>query len=104
MRGEHTNNGLFVAAGPPIRRGVRADRAIRLSDVCPTLLYLLGLPVAADMHGRPFTPLLTEEYQRANPVEQIASYGARSGAADAPSRSQFDEEIIERLRTLGYLN
>ena len=49
--GGHRVEGIFVASGPGIRP---SDERFTLSvlDVTPTLLTLLGLPVAADMDGK----------------------------------------------------
>ena len=43
-------------------------------DVAPTLLYLLGLPVARDMEGRVLTELVDRRFARENPLTFIPSY------------------------------
>ena len=43
--------GVFVAVGGPVRAGAEL-RGASVLDVAPTLLYLMGLPVARDMEGR----------------------------------------------------
>ena len=48
---EHRDYGIFLAAGPGIRRDERIYGASVL-DVCPTVLHALGLPVGRDMDGR----------------------------------------------------
>jgi hypothetical protein len=68
-------------------------------DLTPTLLYALGLPVARDMAGRPRTDLFAglgeprwiDTYEGAPPQKPLA-----------PPTS--DEELLERLRSLGYMN
>jgi predicted AlkP superfamily phosphohydrolase/phosphomutase len=103
MRGQHTHRGVCVLAGPDFRDGVRLEKKVRLTDVCPTLLYLLGLPVAEDMDGRVYLEAFEPDFVRAHRVETIATYGRRKGATAAPLKSNFDREIIDRLKTLGYL-
>jgi predicted AlkP superfamily phosphohydrolase/phosphomutase/tetratricopeptide (TPR) repeat protein len=52
----HRPQGVFVAAGP----GIRANQFVHgasLLDVAPTVLALLGLPIAADMDGRALTQI-----------------------------------------------
>ncbi len=74
-------------------------------DVTPTLLTLLGIPVGADMEGRVLARVLAREADRAT---QIASHdgdawrSARAGL-DAAALEE-DEERLEQLRALGYVN
>jgi len=102
LSGDHRKEGILVAAGRPIRRGVRLDGA-SIVDVTPTLLYLLGLPVGADMDGHVIEGLFETPLSR--PIESVASWERedRARAAAAPIASPIDEEIREQLRALGYL-
>ncbi len=103
MRGQHTDNGVCVLAGPHFRDGVRLDDPVKLTDICPTLLYLVGLPAAEDMDGRVCLEAVEPEFVRSHRVRTIASYGKRKGVSREPLKSDFDRDILERLRTLGYL-
>jgi len=67
------------------------------------MLYMLGMPVAADMDGRVFVGIFNDDHLLKNNVEYIATYGKREMVSPAPSKSQFDEEIVQRLKTLGYI-
>jgi hypothetical protein len=62
-----------MAVGDGIREGVLLDDASVL-DLAPTVLYLMGLPVAADMEGRVLTEIVDEAFARAHPVSFIPSY------------------------------
>lgn len=73
--------GLLLAYGAGIRPGAVLEGASVL-DVAPTLLYLLGLPVARDMEGRVLTEMLETAYAREHPVTFIPSY---EGLAVAPA-------------------
>ncbi len=66
-------DGLFLAVGDGIRPGGTVSRASVL-DVTPTVLYLMGLPVARDMEGRALTEMVSEEFAHAHPVTFIPSY------------------------------
>jgi predicted AlkP superfamily phosphohydrolase/phosphomutase len=46
--GQHST---FVMAGAGIRNGVVLQRQVRAVDVAPTLCYLLGIPMPADVEG-----------------------------------------------------
>lgn len=66
-------DGVMVIVGDGIRAGARAEQASVL-DVAPTLLYLLGLPVARDMDGRVLGELVDAEFARERPLTFIRSY------------------------------
>jgi predicted AlkP superfamily phosphohydrolase/phosphomutase len=76
-------DGLLIAAGDGIRPGTRPAGASVL-DVAPTLLYLMGLPVARDMEGRVLTEILEPEFARQNPVTFIPSYESLAVAPAVP--------------------
>jgi predicted AlkP superfamily phosphohydrolase/phosphomutase len=65
--------GLILLVGEGIRPGAVVASA-SVTDVAPTLLYLLGLPVPRDMEGRVLTELLEPDYARDHPVTFIPSY------------------------------
>jgi hypothetical protein len=75
--------GFFLAVGDGIRPEARLHGASVL-DVAPTLLYLMGLPVARDMEGRVLTEILDEGFARENPVTFIPSYESLAVAPAAP--------------------
>jgi predicted AlkP superfamily phosphohydrolase/phosphomutase len=76
-------DGVLFVAGGGIRPGAVPARASVL-DVAPTLLYLLGLPVARDMEGRVLTEILDPAFASENPVTFIPSYESLAVAAAAP--------------------
>jgi predicted AlkP superfamily phosphohydrolase/phosphomutase len=81
-------DGVVFAVGDGIRTGARLERGSIL-DLAPTLLYLMGLPVARDMEGRVWTEILDEEFLRHHPVSFIPSY-AGVGAAPAAVPAEAD--------------
>lgn len=50
-RGWHREEGIFMAYGPSINRG-REINEIRIYDIAPTILHLMGVSVPRDMDGR----------------------------------------------------
>ncbi len=75
LSGTHSGapDGFILAVGDGIKAGSVA-RGASLLDVAPTVLYLMGLPVARDMEGRVLTELVEEDFARANPLTFIPSY------------------------------
>jgi len=66
-------DGFLLAIGDGIRAGAQTERATVL-DLAPTVLYLMGLPVARDMEGRVLTEVLEERLLREHPLTYIPSY------------------------------
>ncbi len=93
ISGTHVDapDGFILALGDGIRAGARFER-VSVLDIAPTLLYLMGLPVARDMEGRVATEILDEELARSHAVTYIPSYEslavtplvAPEAAADLP--------------------
>jgi len=103
ISGTHTTSthGIFLAAGPDI--DPKADLAdIRVHDIAPTILYGLGLPVARDFAGRPRMGLFDAEFRRAYPLRTLETWGTRRGAGGART-SRADEDLLNQLRSLGYI-
>jgi predicted AlkP superfamily phosphohydrolase/phosphomutase len=91
--------GLFVAHGPAFRPGRLAGLSVR--DVFPLLARIRSLPLADDLAGRlPEEALSTSA--RAMPVERVARYGAHATPTSGESGA-YDQEMLERLRALGYV-
>ncbi len=104
MRQAHTQNEVFIMSGPKIKQNTFIKQPVKLTDICPTLLYLLNLPVAEDMDGRVFEEAIRDEDLKKNKILYVNSYGERKIEDAAPKRSVFDQEIKKRLKALGYLN
>ncbi|HET7291268.1 MAG TPA: alkaline phosphatase family protein, partial [Vicinamibacteria bacterium] len=102
MRGMEPPDGVVFALGPGVRRGARIQGA-SLYDVAPTLLWALGQPVAEDMDGSPLRAF-DPAYGDAHPLRRIASYEATARLrGEARSDRKLDEEVLQDLRTLGYI-
>ena len=101
--GMHRDHGLLIAQGP----GIRCDQEVRsaeIIDLAPTFLHWLGLDVPGDMDGHVLESLFADEYRRENPV-RISTPSARAGSRGERVFSPSEEqEILQRLRDLGYLN
>jgi hypothetical protein len=91
--------GLLVLTGGPVRAadlGLVTER-----DVAPTVLHLAGLPQSRELEGRVLEDALSPAFRAAHPVRTVASYGRR--APGRPAESAFDHDMLEQLRSLGYV-
>lgn len=70
---EFAPDGAIFFYGQDILKGQSLEK-IRLVDLAPTLLYLLGLPVARDMDGLVCSSIFRPEFSQENPVFYISSY------------------------------
>jgi predicted AlkP superfamily phosphohydrolase/phosphomutase len=79
-------DGFVLAVGDGIRAGARCENASVL-DIAPTVLYLMGLPVAHDMEGRVVSEILEDDFARAHPMTFIPSYESLAVTPIAPSEA-----------------
>lgn len=103
--GKHLPIGIFIVAGPHIKKNMRIEGA-SVKDITPTLLYLLGLPVGKDMYGKVLVDIIEPEFVKSNPIEYIDTYGVTDELTkkkSVPVDSRYDQELLERLKSLGYI-
>jgi hypothetical protein len=98
-QGQVRGEGLVVLAGSVVARGPIGVVAER--DIAPTVLHLLGLPVSQELEGHVIETALRADFRQQTPVRLVASYGRRPQAP--PAESGFDREMLEELRSLGYI-
>lgn len=101
----HDPSGVVVLWGRDIVPGQLSDPSVL--DITPTILALYGLPVADDMDGRVLAEAIDPAFLRAHPIMSTATYEtgeAAPGSQDQePVESPVDDEVRERLRSLGYI-
>lgn len=93
--------GVLALAGGPALVGFRAQGAA--AEVMPTLLYLLGLPASRELPGRPRTDLFEPAFVRGQSVRVVDSYGRRPATPRPSNAAPLDQEMMDRLRSLGYV-
>jgi predicted AlkP superfamily pyrophosphatase or phosphodiesterase len=89
-------DGVLFARG----RGIPADwpaGPVNVYEIAPSVLAFAGLPIARDMVAGPAPFMGQREF------ESVASYNEIPIERYAPAKSGNEEDIIEHLRTLGYL-
>jgi Type I phosphodiesterase / nucleotide pyrophosphatase len=91
--------GLLVLAGTPVEPGDLGTVSER--DIAPTVLHLLGLPRSRELDGRVLEAALSEPFRRDHPVRTVDSYGRRPPSR--PTDSAFDQDVLEQLKSLGYI-
>jgi hypothetical protein len=92
---------VAIAGGPAAATPSRGSGAP--TSIAATVLTLLGVPVADDLSGQPLTMLLSDAFRRAHPERRVSTYGPRRLHARTSSGKALDQEMIERMRSLGYI-
>jgi arylsulfatase A-like enzyme len=75
-------------------------------DITPSVLALFGLPTARDMDGRPIPSGIEPKIvKRMNAETRLPTYetARTEEKTGEPLRSPVDDEVRERLRSLGYI-
>jgi hypothetical protein len=102
-RVERTAAAVLALRGPIVSPQVAAAVAGHAVDVTPTLLYALGVPVARDLPGRVLSEMFDDEFLRRYPVREVATYGVPFSPSAPREGRPLDQEMIDRLRSLGYV-
>jgi predicted AlkP superfamily phosphohydrolase/phosphomutase len=100
---QHRHYGIFAMMGPHVKRDERIYGA-SLLDIGPTILTLFGLPVGADMDGKP----LLDAFEAPPTVTSIPSWDEVPGDSGMhPPDLRIDpilaREAIHQLVALGYI-
>ncbi|RMF93253.1 MAG: hypothetical protein D6734_10515, partial [Candidatus Schekmanbacteria bacterium] len=100
-------DGIFIASGKNIRKDFSGKKP-SIYDIAPTILYLLGLPVARDMDGVVLTNIINEKMIASNPPIYIDTYympRKKKEKKEAKNKkSMSDEKLMNKLKALGYIN
>jgi predicted AlkP superfamily phosphohydrolase/phosphomutase len=103
VTGTHRPNGIFIARGMPLRKDFRVQKA-KITDIAPTILYLMGKPIPEDMDGSVLKAAFTEDYLLNNPIKYESARGEKPRKKDQQKYSEEEEEMVKkRLKGLGYL-
>ncbi|HWC77273.1 MAG TPA: alkaline phosphatase family protein [Blastocatellia bacterium] len=101
ISGCHRMDGVMIASGAPVLADLDAGKA-KIWDVAPTLLYLLGQPVACDVDGRVLSEVIDPAFLAQHEVRFKEAAGDSTSDSSEFSPEE-DAEVIERLRGLGYI-
>jgi len=97
----HNRDGIFLAWGPDIAGDTLVSGA-EITDLAPTILHMMGLPVPEDMDGEVLRRVLKPDSE---PAERAVRFREGTGALSPGGEEQSpeDEQMVkDRLRALGY--
>lgn len=101
ISGTHRMNGIFLAYGDNIRPGAVPEQA-HITDLTPTILYMMGLQTPPHMDGRVLREIFQDTFQPA--LSQPSSQWQSDFDTNGQGLTEEEKEIVaERLRDLGYV-
>jgi predicted AlkP superfamily phosphohydrolase/phosphomutase len=101
--GHHNlNPGILIAAGPSFQKDVRADD-VSVLDVLPMMLTILEVPLSRDFDGRVPEELFVADFSFT--TDRVEEYPIKAVGLhhDVDIESPKDRLMLERLRSLGYI-
>lgn len=97
----HRERGLFIVVSPETKEGVTIEN-VRIIDLMPTILHIMGVRVPSDLDGRVLTEIFKKDSRLAKRMPEYE-------AAEEHEKKEYhfereeEERIKERLKTLGYI-
>jgi len=100
LSSSHRMDGILMMKGEGLKQGVTIMNG-NIMDIAPTVLYLLGLFVAADMDGVVLRDAISNEILKQHPIQSadMATHGVHS--TEIYTKSE-EEELKAHLKSLGY--
>jgi predicted AlkP superfamily phosphohydrolase/phosphomutase len=95
-------DGIVILNGPAFRKGSQVEGA-SLLDITPTLLYLEGMPMGRDMDGRALFKAFNPAFLKTHTPTVVASHDKGFRQKGEPASSEMDQEILNDLKSLGYI-
>lgn len=91
--GNHEIDGIFIAYGPSVAR--KAIRNIRIIDLAPTILHIMGIPTPKDMDGRVLKEIFEDDSEIARrPIVHLTAE-TRSGKIETERHIRIRNKIRE---------
>ncbi|HEY3384665.1 MAG TPA: alkaline phosphatase family protein [Vicinamibacterales bacterium] len=100
-RAASRESGVLALSGSGVQTGARVVGTG--ADVGPTLLYILGLPTSRELSGHPRLDLLDSAFTARIPLRIVDTYGHRTLGPRPSTATPLDQEMLDRLRSLGYV-
>jgi hypothetical protein len=93
---------LMAMTGPGAAPRATSD-VVSAAALAPTVLRALGVPVAADLPTSSVESLFDDAFKARFVVRTVSTYGERRVGSTQTTGKPLDREMIERMRSLGYV-
>jgi predicted AlkP superfamily phosphohydrolase/phosphomutase len=98
--GTHKFNGMFILKDKNVKQNLRISN-LKIIDIAPTLLYLLGLNIP-QMDGKIIFDAIKEEYIEAH--KPFFEESQSVNMDETPEQTEEEIEMMNSLRALGYID
>ena len=102
VSGSHRMEGLLMMKGEGIKPG-NAIEGAQITDLAPSVLYLLGLPVLKEMDGKILQAAFLNQCIEAEEIHSVEDKPSNSFSQEVYSEKE-EEELKRHLRGLGYID
>lgn len=97
----HEKHGIFVLHGPAVKKNIEI-KGSRVTDIAPTVLYLMNEAIPEYMDGNVLDDAIEKEYITENPVRH-ESYVVQQESTGMKLSEEEEKDIAEKLKGLGYI-
>jgi predicted AlkP superfamily phosphohydrolase/phosphomutase len=94
LSGTHTQNGIFICKGPEIKKHEEITDA-ELTDICPTVLHLLNLPIPSYADGK----ILYNMFEQNSP---LAAAGAEYEDQSKIKKREEEQKIASQIKKIKF--
>ena len=94
--------GMLLIKGDVANPRLRDGHA-RPTDIMPTVLQALGVPLSQELAGKALIEMFSVDFGRRYPVRMVSTYGPPATDRAERRGQPLDQEMIDRLRSLGYV-
>lgn len=101
ISGTHRMDGIFAGCGPKFNDSGEELNKMNIVDPASIILYLTGLEIPEYMDGTLQKNMFSQDYWFSNQPRYVEK--ELPGATEVENANKDDDEIRERLKSLGYL-
>ena len=102
--GDHAHFGVIMFYGANVKKGYRIQGPPpKLTDVVPTVLTLMKLPMAQYLEGHVIWDAISPHFAATYREQWIRSYGIEQQFGKQTKENPLDWELVRRMKSLGYL-
>ena len=99
---DHRRNGILLIKDERVPANQRIDKA-QIMDLAPTVLYMLGLAVPADMDGHVLTDCFKPDWVSSHQACVSAAVSSAQNDAAVEFTAEEEASMLQQLRDLGYV-
>ena len=94
---DHDITGIFIGKGSNVKKNCRIEKA-HIVDITPTILQILDSSIPDNLDGKVLFDIFSDDSSKRNCPRYI-----KAEKPDRNDSAQADKEVIDRLKSLGYI-